>query len=64
MSNYQLKNADFDDIPIDNVKRLVPIFNKEKYVFHYENLQLETRIKIKSTSHIRIQSKTVVKTIC
>ena len=30
---------DFDDIPIDNVKMLVPkYFDKEKYVFYYERI--------------------------
>ena len=38
-SNYQLKIVDLYNIPISNVKILVPnIFYKEKYVIHYENL--------------------------
>ena len=38
--------------------------DKEKYVPHYENLQLKTRIKTKKDiSHIIIQSITMVKTI-
>ena len=38
-SNYQLKIVDLYNIPISNVKKLVPnIFYKEKYVIHYENL--------------------------
>ena len=41
LSNYQLKIANFYDIPIGTVQNLVPnFFNKEKYVLHYENLQL------------------------
>ena len=44
LSNYQLKIADFCNIPIDTVKKLVPnFFDKEKYVLHYENLQLYLR---------------------
>ena len=38
-SNYQLKIVDLYNIPISNVKILVPnFFYKEKYVIHYENL--------------------------
>ena len=37
-----------DKIPIDNVINLVPnIFDKEKYVIHFENLQLKVRIEAK-----------------
>ena len=37
LSNYEL----IYEIPIGNVKKLVPnFFHKEKYVLHYENLQL------------------------
>ena len=39
LSEYQLKIADLQNIPIGNVKKLVPnFFDKEKYVIHYENL--------------------------
>ena len=39
LSKYQLMIFDFDDIPIDNVKMLVPkYFDKEKYVFYYERI--------------------------
>ena len=42
---YQLKIADLSNIPIDNVKKLVPnFFDKETYVFHYKNLQLYLKI--------------------
>ena len=38
LSEYQLKISDLCNIPIDNVKKLVPkFFDKEKYVLHYEN---------------------------
>ena len=40
LSEYQLKFADVYNIPIGNVKKLVPnFFNKEKCVVHYENLK-------------------------
>ena len=39
--NYQLKIADFYNIPISNVKKSVSsFFDKEKCVLHYENLNL------------------------
>ena len=48
LSNYQLKVADHYNIPIDNVKKLVPNFlDKEKYVIHYENLKLYIRLGLK-----------------
>ena len=48
MSHYQLKIADFCNIPIGNVKKLVPkLFDKEKYVIHYENVQLYLRRGLK-----------------
>ena len=63
--NYKI--TDFYNIPIGNVKKLVPnFFDKEKYLLHYENLQLYLRLGlklIKNTSGIRIQSITMVKTI-
>ena len=43
--DYQLKIADRYNIPIDNVKKLLPnFFDKEKYVIYYENLQLYLRL--------------------
>ena len=48
LSEYQLKIADLYNIPIGNVKKLVPNFcDKEKYVLHYENLQLYLRLRLK-----------------
>ena len=39
LSDYQLKIAELHNIPIDNVKKLVPNFiDKERYVIHYKNL--------------------------
>ena len=38
-SDYQLQIADLYNIPIGNVKKLVPIFfDEENYVIYYENL--------------------------
>ena len=40
LSKYQLNIADLYNIPIGNVKKLVPnFFDKERYMLHYENLQ-------------------------
>ena len=48
LSDYQLKIADLYNIPIGNVKKLVPnFFDKEKYVLHFENLQLYLRLGLK-----------------
>ena len=66
LSEYQLKIADLYNVPIGNVKKLVPnVFYKGKYELHYENLKLYlTRIKTKkNTSRIRIRSITMVKAI-
>ena len=49
LSNYELKIADFYNIPIGNIKKLVTnVFDKDNYVLHYQNLQLYLRtIKLK-----------------
>ena len=48
LSEYPLKIADLYNIPIGNVKKLVPnFFNKERYVIHYENLKLYLRPGLK-----------------
>ena len=49
---YQLKIADFYDIPIVNVKKLVfNFFDQKKYVLQSENWQpyLRQRLKLKKT---------------
>ena len=52
-SNYQLKIADFYDVLIGTVKKLVPkCFDKEKDVLHYENLQLYLRLGLKIKKYI------------
>ena len=46
LSEHQLKIANLYNIPIGNVKKLVPnFFYKEKHVLHYENLQLYLKLK-------------------
>ena len=48
LSKHQLMIADFYNIPIGNVKKLVlNFFDKERYVLHYENLQLYLRLGLK-----------------
>ena len=63
---YQLKTADLYNIPVGNVKKLVPnLFDKKKRRNSvWIEALLETRIETKkNTSRIRIQSITMVKTI-
>ena len=53
LSDYQLKNADFYNTLIGDVKKLVPnFFDKEYYVFHYENLRLPLRLGMKLKKYI------------
>ena len=48
LSEYQLKISDLYNIPIGNVKKVVPnFFDKEKYVIQYENLQPYLRLGLK-----------------
>ena len=48
LSKYQLISADFYNIFIGDVKRLVlNFFDKEKHVLHYEKLQFYWRIGLK-----------------
>ena len=60
LSEYELKIADFYNIPIYSNKKLLPnFFDNEIYVIHYKNLQLYLRLGLKlkkNTSNIRIQS--------
>ena len=44
LSEYQLKVADLYPIPIDN--------HKDKYVLHYENLQLYLRLRLRLKKYI------------
>ena len=67
LGNCQLKIANLYNIPTGNVKIFVSnFFDKEKFVLHYENLQLYLRLglKLKNISRSRIQSITMAKTIC
>ena len=44
--------ADLYNIPIGNVKKFVPkFFDKERYVLHFENLQLYLRLGLKLKIH-------------
>ena len=55
LSEFQLKTADLYNIPIANVKKLVPnLFDKEKYLIHYENLKpyLGLRLKLKKIHRV------------
>ena len=55
MSIYQLKIANFYNIVISTVKKLLPnFFNKEKYVFHYENLQFYYGLRLKLKQNYRV----------
>ena len=55
LADYQLKIANLYNIPIGNVKKLVPnFFDKEKYVIHYKNLKLCLKLgfKLKITHRV------------
>ena len=57
LPSYQLKTSGFYNISIGNVKKLVPnLFNKEKYVLHYKNLQLYLRLELKLKKYTLYQS--------
>ena len=48
LSSYQLIIIEFYSIATSNVKKLFPnFFDKEKYLLHYENLQLYLRLGLK-----------------
>ena len=63
----QLKTADLYNICNGSGQTLAcNYFDEEKYVLHYENLQLYFRLRLKlkkHTSFIRIQSMAMVETI-
>ena len=66
MPNYQLKITNFNNTPIGAVKKwcLTFLFDKEKYVLHYEiSYKVRTEAK-KSTLCLRIQTIAMDKTIC
>ena len=47
LSDYQWKIDNRNDIPMGKVKKPVAdFFDKEKYVFHYKNLQLYLRLEL------------------
>ena len=52
-------------INIGNVKKLLPnLFDKEKYVIHYENLKLSLRLGLKLRKYIGYKNSiTIVKTM-
>ena len=53
LPDCQLKIADLYNISISNVKKLVSnLFDTEKYVIHYENLQLDLRLGLKLKKYI------------
>ena len=53
--DYQLNIADLYNIPIGNVKKLVPsFFDKKKYVIHYENLKFYLRLGLKLKKICRV----------
>ena len=55
LSEYQLKIADFYNVPIGKVKQLVPnLFDKERYLIHYENFQLYLRLGLKQKNVHRV----------
>ena len=67
LSDHELKIANFYHISIGNVKILVAdFFDEEKYVLHYENLQLylSLGLTLKNTLHMKIRPIPVVKIIC
>ena len=56
LSEHQIKIADLYNIPIGNVKKLLPnLFDEEKYVIQYENLKLY-QIRIETKKNIPYQN--------
>ena len=55
LSEYQLKIADLYNVPIGKVKKLVPnSFDKENYLIHYKNLQLNFGLGLITKKYIYI----------
>ena len=53
LSSYKSKTVDLYKISIGNVKTLVPnLFDREKYVLHYENLQHFLMLGLKLKKYI------------
>ena len=53
LSVYQLMIFDFYNIPLSTVKNLMPkSFDKEKYMLHYQSLQLYLILGLKPTKYI------------
>ena len=53
LSEYQVKIADLCNIPIGNVKKLMPnVFDKERYVILYENFKLYLMLGINIKKYI------------
>ena len=48
LSKYQLLITDFYNIPLGNIKKLVPnFFDKENYMLCYENLKILLILRLK-----------------
>ena len=65
--DYQLKVTDLYNIPIGNAKKLVPYFFDKKKCDSLRKYASLLNISIEAkenTLHIRIQSKSMAKTIC
>ena len=53
LPNYQIEIADFCNIPIGNFEKLVPnVFDKEKYVLHFQNLHSHLKLGLKLKKYI------------
>ena len=51
--NQEIKIADFYNIPMGNVQKSMPnLFDKGKYMLHYENLQIYLSLGLKLKKYI------------